>query len=109
MAGEVAPMDVRLVAAFADDLKGVNVSALCRERGVSRKTFYKWRARYRAGGLDGLEPASRRPHRSPRRVSGEVEERVVELRKRLVELGADAGPVTIACCLAREGCRPLPS
>ena len=33
--------------------------------GVSRKTFYKWVARYRTEGLDGLEERSRRPICTP--------------------------------------------
>jgi len=60
-------MDVRLLAAVSGELDGLNVAALCREHGISRKTFYKWRARYVAAGLDGLEPRSRRPARSPTR------------------------------------------
>ncbi len=40
---------------------GVNLSALCRRRGISRKTGYKWLQRYRAAGsLVGLEEDSRR-------------------------------------------------
>ena len=33
----------------------INVSGVCREAGISRKTFYKWHARYLAEGLDGRE------------------------------------------------------
>jgi putative transposase len=41
---------------------------LCRRFGVSRKTAYKWRARYRRHGLAGLRDRSRRPARSPRKL-----------------------------------------
>src|ERR1700756_2584249 len=33
---------------------GENVSVLARELGVSRKSIYKWRERYRLGGSDAL-------------------------------------------------------
>ena len=58
-------MDVRLRAAIASE--ELNVAAFCREHGVSRQTFYAWRRRYRAEGLEGLEPRSRAPKTSPGR------------------------------------------
>jgi transposase len=36
---------------------GENVSVLARELGVSRKSIYKWRDRYRLGGSDALRAA----------------------------------------------------
>jgi transposase InsO family protein len=48
---------------------------------VGAKTAGKWVSRYRAGGADGLLDRSSRPHRSPRRFSSGVAERVVELRR----------------------------
>ena len=58
-----------------------SVSALCRRYGVSRKTGYKWLARYeQVGKLADLDALSRRPHHSPRQSSAELEQRVVELR-----------------------------
>jgi transposase InsO family protein len=49
-----------------------NVSQACREFGVSRKTYYKWQARYtRAGGQRAaLQDRSRRPHSHPRQLRG---------------------------------------
>jgi len=56
-------------------------SGLCREFEVSRKTAYKWLARYRAAqSLTGLAERSRRPHRSPRRITGSLAERILQLR-----------------------------
>src|SRR4051794_15601783 len=109
MGGEVAPVDVRLLAAVTGSLEGVNVSALCRERGISRKTLYKWRRRYVLEGLSGLEPRSRRPKQSPGTTSQAVEDRIVELRKALDGEGLDAGPETIQWHLGREGLRAVPS
>lgn len=57
-------------------------SALCRLFGVSRPTGYRWWRRYQdAGSVTALAERSRRPHRSPTRTAGAVEERVVALRR----------------------------
>lgn len=39
-----------------------NFRELCREYGISTKTGYKWRQRFKKGGLEGLNEQSRRPH-----------------------------------------------
>jgi len=60
-----------------------SLSALCREFGISRPTGRKWRDRYlECGRISELGELSRRPRRSPRRSSPELEEQVVELRQR---------------------------
>jgi transposase InsO family protein len=105
----VTSVELRLMAAVAGSLDGVNVTALCAEVGVSRKTFYKWRRRFVAEGLAGLELRSRRPQRSPTRTSVAVEERVVELRKQLAEEHVDDGPATIRWHLQRGGAVVVPS
>lgn len=93
-------------AAYALDehaRESVNVAALCRDEGVSRAVFYKYVARVRVEGLDGLEERSRRPRRSPQRVSVEVEELVVRLRKELGDAGLDHGATSIQWHLGRQG------
>lgn len=45
------------------------LQTLCRRFNVSRKTAYKWRARFRQRGVLGLRDRSRRPRRSPRRLA----------------------------------------
>lgn len=105
-------MSVKLVAAgvaAVGEGEAVNVSALCREAGVSRKTFYKWVARYEAEGLEGLAERSRRPRRSPGRISADVEDRVVRLRKELRDAGLDHGATTIQWHLGRSGLDSVPS
>lgn len=100
-------MDVRLAAAITGG--EVNVAALCRERGISRQTFYAWRRRYEAEGLEGLVGRSSAPRTSPRRTPVEVEEAVVALRKELDDAGLDAGAATIQWHLAHRGLRAVPS
>ena len=92
-----------------------NISALCRKRGISRKTGYKWIGRYRAGGsLTALAEPSRRPKRSPARTAARITARVVALRRaygwagrKLQRLLADAdvqlSTATIDRIIRREG------
>lgn len=100
MAGEVLTMEQRMALLAAGERPGVRVADLCREMGVSRQTYYVLRRRLAEEGPAGLEPRSRRPHRSPGRTPVEVEELVVRLRK---ELPVDNGAQTIAYHLQRAG------
>ncbi len=97
-------MQVKLIAAVvgAGDGEKVNVSALCVEHGVSRKTFYKWVARYRSEGLEGLGDRSRRPRSNPNQTSAEVEDQIVRLRKELADAGLDHGATTIQWHLGNQ-------
>lgn len=58
------------------------MSALCRAYGISRKTGYKWLARYGAGGDEAaaLADRTRRPHHSPGQTSPAMEAAVMEVR-----------------------------
>lgn len=109
MAGKVTAMSMRLVAALTVDLSSVNVSELCRELGVSRQTFYKWRARFAAEGPAGLVERSRRPHSSPSQMSAATEDEVVRLRKSMREGGRDHGAQSIVWEMEREGWGEVPS
>jgi transposase len=84
----------------------LSVSAAAAEYGFSRRHLHRLLNAYRGGGLDALEPRSRRPRTNPRATSDEVRRRVIELRARLAADGLDAGPVTIAWHLEQEGHRP---
>ncbi|MFO1163064.1 MAG: helix-turn-helix domain-containing protein [Reyranellaceae bacterium] len=56
-------------------------SSLCERYGVSRKTGYKWAARYKREGLGGLSIA-RAPTDLPHKIEAKVAARIVSLRKR---------------------------
>lgn len=58
-----------------------SVTELCELYGVSRKTAYKWRKRYEAGGVEGLRDASRAPRRRPTKTSAHVEQALVAARE----------------------------
>jgi transposase len=84
-------MDVReqrvrfVVAAFRREQ---SFTQLCQEFGVSRPTGYLWLQRYQASGVSGIAERSRRPQRSPRQTSPELEQLVVQLRQRYPDWGA---------------------
>ena len=86
----------------------LSVTAAAAEYGMSRGHLHRLLRRYRDGGLDDLEPRSRRPHTSPHATSDAVRGRIVTLRTELTAGGLDAGPATIAWHLEREGL-PVPS
>jgi transposase InsO family protein len=83
----------------------LSVTAAAAEYGFSRRHLHRLLVVYREGGLDALEPRSRRPKANAAATSVLVRERVIELRQTLSAQGLDAGPVTIAWHLEREGLR----
>lgn len=85
--------------------KELTVTAAAAKYGYSRQHLHRLLSRYQSGGLDAVEPRSRRPLSNARSTPPEVRERVVELRLRLAKEGLDAGPVTIAWHLEQEGHR----
>ena len=66
---ETAPMIERLQ--FVQDAQSdrFTMAALCARHGVSRKTGYKWIARYAEEGRRGLGDRSRAPHTCPHRLA----------------------------------------
>lgn len=86
--------------------KELTVTAAAAKYGYSRQHLHRLLARYRDGGLDALEPRSRRPRTNSAATPDAVRERIVELRLDLTKTGLDAGPVTIAWHLEQEGHRP---
>jgi transposase InsO family protein len=83
-----------------------SVSEAARRHGINRQHLHRLLARYKQGGLESLEPRSKRPKSNPNATSNEVRNRVVELRTQLTADGHDAGPITIAWHLEKEGHRP---
>jgi transposase InsO family protein len=77
-------------------VEGRTVSEAARSYGVSRSWAYELIARYRADGDRALEPRSRRPKTSPRRISDATIELILTQRRELLAQGLDAGPHTIA-------------
>jgi transposase InsO family protein len=81
------------------------VSHVCEEYGISRKTAYKWLARYRSEGEAGLQERSRRPHHSPERSSEALEQLIVQARQQHPTWGARK----LKAWLLRQGQTALPA
>src|SRR5262245_23037506 len=93
--------------------QGAPLTTLSTEFGVAREVLGRWWIRYQADDLTGLQPQSRRPHRSPTRLVGVVERRILRLRRQrrsavriALELGI--GHSTVQRVLERHGLNQLP-
>ena len=88
--------------------RGDPVVRVAADLGVSERTVYKWLARYRRQGLEGLRDRSSRPHCSPRQAAAAVVDQIVQLRHRRMvsaEIAArlDLARSTVARTLSRRG------
>jgi transposase InsO family protein len=86
--------------------QGLTKAEAAQRYSVSWQWVHTLVTRYNEGGLDALEPRSRRPASNSKATPVAVADRIIELRKQLDAGGLDAGPVTIAHHLAHEGARP---
>lgn len=82
------------------------MTEVCATYGVSRKTGYKWLARFEQGGAPALADQSRRPQRSPTAVAAGLVEAIVAARQRRPHWGARK---LRAWLLRTQPTRPWPS
>ena len=82
--------------ALAEELG--NVRAACRQMGVHHSTFYRWRRRTEAWGLEALRPRERRRPRMPNQLPAHVEQRILAFCLAYPGLG----PRRVSAELARE-------
>lgn len=73
--------------------------------GVSERTVWKWRARWREGGQEALQDRSSRPDRSPNRVRRVRERQVVRLRQKLWTQAAIAQQLQMPMSTVGAVCR----
>ena len=69
-------------------LEGEEMSHVCREFGISRKTGYKIFDRYKECGLEALTDRSRRPFRYGNQLPFQVETAIVQLKREKPHWGA---------------------
>lgn len=104
------PVDARIrlaIAHWPKDAPRGSVTAFCAEHGISRKTFYALRARARNEGQAAvLEPRSRRPKTSPTKISEDVKDQAVAVRKALEASGWDHGPISVHDKMLAMGLQP---
>lgn len=63
------------------ELRG-NMTSLCNQFGISRKTGYKWLGRFSKDDIYSLENRSRRPHIISNKTPAKMEHAVLNMRKR---------------------------
>ena len=89
-----------VLAASAED---ANISELCRQYGISRKTGHRWINRAELGLP--LCDQSRRPHQQPSKTADNVEQEIIQLRLQHPSWGGK----TIRAVLEAAGVEGLPS
>jgi len=77
----VTPMSQRKEFVELAMTEGANLTRLCARFDISRKTGYKWLARYELEGEAGLADRSRRPRRSPGMTPPDLVAAVLRLRE----------------------------
>jgi putative transposase len=103
---ERLPMDERVQFISDYQRQLFTMTEICDRYGVSRKTGYKWIARYAAAGAVGLAERSSRPHHSPQATASPVVQAIVALRKRYPSWG---GKKILAVLREREPTWSLPA
>jgi transposase InsO family protein len=93
--------------------EGWSVAETAAAFGVSERTVYKWRSRYRAGGFAALQDGQPTPRRIPHRTPEAKVARIVRLRRQRLRMWEIAWRVgvprsTVAAVLARHGLSRLP-
>jgi transposase len=76
-------------------LEGRTLREVAEAHGVSKSWVGALVTRYRLGGYAALEARSKAPRTIPARTSGELEDRIVAVRKELGDQGLDCGAHTI--------------
>jgi transposase InsO family protein len=102
---EATPMTQRIEFVQQALLADANIQQLCHQFGISRKTGYKWLARYRQGGPAALRDQSRRPQHSPRHTAPAVEAAILTVRQAHPAWGARK----IRAWLGQHGWTGLPA
>jgi len=59
-------------------LPNANVSQICKQFNISRKTAYKWLKRYRTEGIEALQDVSRKPHCQPCKITAKMESVILD-------------------------------
>jgi transposase len=97
---------VAVLRVISRELSATDAAA---QYGYSRQHLHRLIARYKAGGLDAVEPRSRRPKSNPQATGDKVRDFIIATRLELTAAGWDAGSVTIAWHLERAGLRVPPA
>jgi transposase InsO family protein len=110
MSRKVITMEQKLAAVFADVAAGrATVTQVCAGLGISRDSYYRYRRRFSAEGLAGLQLRSRAPKYSPTRTGEAMTELIVAARQQLEREGWDNGAWSIHARLRHDGVSDVPA
>jgi transposase InsO family protein len=92
--------------------QGKSLTELSREYGVAREVLSRWWVRYQQGGLEALNPYSRRPQHSAARTDRRTESRILALREKglgpaRIALEVPVSRMTVHRVLVRHGVNRL--
>lgn len=85
---ESSPMSERLEFVKACSDRNRRIVDVCSEFGISEKTGHKILKRFREGGVDALDSRSHAPRNHRHRITEEVAERIISLRRKYPHYGA---------------------
>ena len=81
-------LKMRWKRAMLEYAEGIgNIRKACKEFNIHRSAFYKWKKAYEKEGFEGLRRKKPIPHNHPRKISQEVVNKVLDLR-RTYQLGS---------------------
>ncbi len=95
--------------AVVRSLAGDNIEAMCRDLHCAKSWLYKWKARYQTDDPTWAKGLSTQPRHKPSQVPQRIEQRVVELRRTLVQRGQHGSAASIQQELEQQGIKPIPS
>lgn len=95
---EMGRLELRVAMLSDYDTGAFSVMALCERYGVSRETFYAWRARRASGVADWFCDRSHAPKSCPHRTAAEVAEAVIAVKRRFPYFG----PKKVRAWLVRD-------
>ena len=78
---ETEPMKERMRFVAEAERGLYSMTELCGRYGISRRTGYKWLARYEVTGPAGLTERSRAQHHCPQRIDSVMAATLVEVRR----------------------------
>ena len=90
-------------------LAGDKIEAICRDLHCSKSWLSKWKARYQADDPKWAKGWSTQPRHKPSQVPQWIEQRVVELRRTLVQRGQHGSAALYQQELQQQGIQPIPS
>lgn len=79
---ETNPMEERMRFIVAHEQGLYSMTELCERHGISRQAGYDVLKRYQAEGVEGLKDRSHAPRHCPHRITPEVAEALLQLRRR---------------------------